>query len=214
MTDMNGDQLPIGLPPEDALVPPGAAATAPMAEAQPQGRARTLAIESVRRVPEAGEPEELSFEPGVNLIVGPPNAGKSKWLSFIDFVLGDTDPPEDTLGPELAESYRSVSIIVRVHGLENPVAAPPAGVGEGVATVEDDGSRRFLFERRWKEPGMKGKVIVDGDAMTTDEFSSFLLTTLGMPLLHYPKGDPYAPRAWPALSWRTLFRHVYREDRF
>ena len=206
MNGMNGDQRPVDLPAGDPLLPPEAA-TAPGHEAP--SRPRTLLIESIRRVPEVGAPEELTFEPGVNLIVGPPNAGKSKWLSFIDFVLGDTDPPEDTLGPELATSYRAVSISVRVYGLDNPNAPVVAG-----ADAPDAEGHQFVFERRWKEPGMKGKVFVDGDPMTTEEFSSFLLTTLGIPLLHYPKGDPYAPRAWPALSWRTLFRHIYREDRF
>jgi len=192
----------------------------------PAPRARTIIIESVRRVPVDGEAEELLLEPGVNLIVGPPNAGKSKWLSFIDFVLGDTDPPEETLGPELAEKYCSASVAVRVFGAEPstdsalshrvPVALSGSGLAEEEASTasDADAGRVFCIERRWRETGLKGKVLVDGEAMTAEEFSSFLLSTLGIPLVHYPKGNPYAPRAWPSLSWRTLFRHVYRQDRF
>ena len=33
--------------------------------------------------------EELSFEAGVNLLVGPRNSGKTKWLQTIDYLLGD-----------------------------------------------------------------------------------------------------------------------------
>ena len=177
--------------------------------------ARTLVIESVRRTPEHGDVEELLFSPGVNLLVGPPNTGKSKWIRFIDFLLGDGNTPESTLGPELADKYRSASITVRIHDRPVPQAEPvdPAGnriAAEGPAATD----LTLLLERRWKEPGMKGKVFVNGDPVTTDDFSELLLTLLGMPVVHFPRGDPYAPRAWPVLSWRTLFRHIYREERF
>jgi hypothetical protein len=219
--------------PGELEAPEGTSPAERLLEQRPS--ARTLVIESVRRVPEQGEPEELSFLPGVNLLVGPPNAGKSKWLRFIDFVLGDGDPPEATLSPDLAEKYRSASVTIRIHDVPAnsltprhaaaDVESPEAAAGEPpdrrddrarspVRGQPDEIGRVLVLERRWKEPGMKGKVFVDGDPMTTEDFGAFLLSVLGIPLVHYPKGDPYAPRAWPALSWRTLFRHLYREERF
>jgi hypothetical protein len=104
----------------------------------------------------------------------------------------------------LADKYRSASITVRIHDRPVPQAEPvdPAGnriAAEGPAATD----LTLLLERRWKEPGMKGKVFVNGDPVTTDDFSELLLTLLGMPVVHFPRGDPYAPRAWPVLSWRT-----------
>jgi hypothetical protein len=33
--------------------------------------------------------EPLQFAPGVNLLVGRPNTGKTKWLQTFDYLLGD-----------------------------------------------------------------------------------------------------------------------------
>jgi hypothetical protein len=35
-----------------------------------------------------------------------------------------------------------------------------------------------------------------------------------MKVFHYPQGSPYGSRAWPELNWRSLLRHVYRQQRF
>jgi len=75
-------------------------------------------------------------------------------------------------------------------------------------------STHYIIERRWKEPGAKSKIFVNAEAMSDEAFSDFILRELRIPALHFPKGDPYAPRAWPALSWRMLFRHLYRQERF
>lgn len=37
---------------------------------------------------------------------------------------------------------------------------------------------------------------------------------LEIPVVNYPQGNPYGTRAWPELSWRSLFRHVYRRQTF
>lgn len=248
--------------------PPSVAPAAAPAQ-QGDARPRTMRIEEVIRVPESGEPEALTFGPGVTLLVGPPNAGKTKWLNFIDFVLGDTNGPEDTLGDDLAAKYRSATVTLQLVDVPESVADDPerpatpsdpqtasaaaaeavAGRGADGAGRADDEHRegrpdaggeeapepvlddapatppdgddgapasgiRLVVERRWKDANMRSKVVVNGETMSDAAFSDFLLQALGVPRLHFPKGDPYAPRAWPALSWRMLYRHVYREERF
>jgi hypothetical protein len=32
--------------------------------------------------------------------------------------------------------------------------------------------------------------------------------------LHFPSGNPYSERTWPELSWRSMLRHIYRQQRF
>lgn len=150
---------------------------------------RFLMIKSIQRVAFDGSDETLEFSPGVNLIVGKPNTGKTKWLSMIDYLMGDKDQPEKTFG-DLAEKYDSIRALFSVSG-------------------ED-----FWVERNWKKPGYKSKVIVEGDAISCEEFSQFLLERLKIPIIHFPKGNPYEERNWPELSWRTLLRHIYRQQRF
>ncbi len=203
--------------------------------------ARTMLIARVSRTPVSGQEEWLDFAPGVNVLVGPPNAGKTKWLSVIDYVLGDTASPEDALGQDLADKYASARIHLRI--LDPPtvptaIDEPPSDTtpSVGVERVHTDGSSAnersldqagasratnesaggyadgtlYVIERRWKEPGAKSKIFVDGDGLTGDAFSDFLLNALGLPILHFPKGDPYSPRALmahvipPRLPARTI----------
>lgn len=194
--------------------------------------ARTVMIERVTRTPASGDPETIEFAAGVNVIVGGPNAGKTKWLSVIDFVLGDTGTPEDGLGNELAEKYTSASVALRISDPSAvfPVDTPkpenadeaeasdsevePADPDEAAGTIPEVQAIQYVIERRWKEQGAKSKIFVNGEAMPAEAFSEFILRELRIPALHFPKGDPYSPRAWPALSWRMLFRHIYRQERF
>lgn len=196
-----------------------------------------MRLTRVTRITTTGVSETLEFVPGVNVLVGPPNAGKTKWLSTIDFVLGDSGTPDDALGADLAEKYVSASVTMHVRSATRAlpsapfVAADLRGDEVGGMAKDDltDGPYRqerpetppadaleaeYLIERRWKEPGARSKIFVDGDPLSPDAFSEFLLRALGVPLLNFPKGDPYAPRAWPSLSWRMLFRHIYRQERF
>lgn len=148
---------------------------------------RRLLLRSLERYPAAGPEDRLTFEPGVNVLVGAPNTGKSSWLRMLDYLQGDTDSPDGALG-ELAEKYE-----------------------RAVATFEVEGEA-LLVERRWRESGKKTKVLVNGDELPAAEFSGLLLDHLGIPRVHFPKGNPYAETAWPELSWRMLLRHVYRRE--
>ena len=70
------------------------------------------------------------------------------------------------------------------------------------------------IERKWKEHGVQGKVFINDNPILQGDFSSYFLEKLEIPVLHFLKGNPYQERAWPELSWRTLFRHIYRQQRF
>ena len=58
------------------------------------------------------------------------------------------------------------------------------------------------------------QVLVDDRPINYEEFSSFLLDQLDIPILHFPQGNPFSPRKWPVLSWRSLLRHIYRQSRY
>jgi len=152
--------------------------------------AKTMLIRELTRVPAQNPNDTLCFEPGVNVIVGPPNAGKTQWLKILDYLLGDDKPAEESLAAEVIEKYQAAILTMSIAGKE------------------------FVVERRWKEPGFKAKVIVDGSSMNRLDFCHELMTLLDIPTVHYPQGDPYGPRSWPELSWRSLMRHIYRQQRF
>ena len=146
-------------------------------------------VEQLERVTADGTTEKLRFEPGLNILVGRPNTGKTIWLTMLDYALGDRSSVEKRLSAELADKYSIIRAMLRL--------------GDDIHTV---------VERRWKEPGSKHKVYVDDRPLAVEEFSSYFLPKLGIPVLHYPKGDPYSSRAWPELSWRSLFRHIFRRQ--
>lgn len=148
---------------------------------------RRLLLRSMERYPTAGPEDRLCFEPGVNVLVGAPNTGKTSWLRILDYLQGDIDTPDGALG-ELAAKYE-----------------------RGVATFEVDGEP-LVIERRWREPGRKTKILVNGNEHPATEFSALLLDRLGIPRVHFPKGNPFAETTWPELSWRMLLRHVYRKE--
>lgn len=151
-----------------------------------------LSIGRLERRLSSGSQESLELGPGVNLIVGRPNTGKTKWLQTLDYLLGDPgeNPFEGTVEEGLAEKYGA--------------AGAELAVGE----------ERLWVERRWREPGAKTKVFVDGQDMQTREFQQWLLDRLGIPLLSFPKGNPFSGQTWPELSFRMLLRHIYRQQRF
>ena len=58
------------------------------------------------------------------------------------------------------------------------------------------------------------KIFVDGKGMSAHEFQHLLLEYLNIPVLNYPKGNPMSGQTWPELSFRSLLRHIYRQQRF
>jgi predicted nucleic acid-binding Zn-ribbon protein len=150
---------------------------------------KTLIIKEITRSLAVEDDETLTFEPGVNVIVGRPNTGKTKWLQMIDYLMGDPGKPEDTFDTDIAEKYDSARAVFEIEGEE------------------------LVVERNWKKYGMKSKVLVNEEAIPATEFSSFLLSKLEIPILNFPSGSPYRGK-WKSLSWRTLLRHIYRQQRF
>jgi len=151
-----------------------------------------LSISKLERRLALGGVETLHFEPGVCLLVGRPNTGKTKWLQTLDFLLGDTgnNPYEGAEETGLADKYDSAAADLLI------------------------GDDTFHIERRWREAGGKGKVYLDGQAMLAKNFQHWLLSQLKIPLLHFPKGNPMSGQTWPELSFRMLLRHIYRQQRF
>ena len=147
-------------------------------------------MNSVSRETASGDTDTLDLKPGVNVIVGDKDTGKSRWLDTISYLLGDTDPPEKGMGPEVATKFDTATLQMAVGGEE------------------------IVVQRRWKEPGAKGKVFANGEGMSSADFGEYVQRKLDIPTVHYPKGSPFSGFTWPLLSWRELFRHVYREERF
>jgi hypothetical protein len=151
-----------------------------------------LSVGRLERRLAKGGTESLLFEPGVNLLVGPPNTGKTKWLQTLDYLLGDlgSNPFEGAEEEGLAEKYDAA-------GAELVI-----------------GAECLWIERKWREPGAKTKVFVNGEGMATRDFQQFLMGKLRIPLLNFPKGNPMSGQTWPELSFRMLLRHIYRQQRF
>jgi hypothetical protein len=151
-----------------------------------------LSIGSLQRRFTTGNIEALHFESGVNVLVGRPNTGKTKWLETLDYLLGDTggNPFEGSNDEPLAEKYDAAGVELFV------------------------GKERLYVERRWKEVGAKNKIFVNDEALTPPDFQRLLLEKLHIPVLHFPKGNPMSGQTWPELSFRTLLRHMYRRQRF
>ncbi len=151
-----------------------------------------LSVARLQRRFSSGNVEELTFEPGVNLLVGRPNTGKTKWLQTLDFLLGDTgeNPFQGAEETGLSDKYDA--------------AAAHLMIGDDPVRIE----------RRWKEPGAKTKVFVDGEGMLVRDFQHWLMNRLSIPLVNFPKGNPMSGQTWPELSFRMLLRHIYRQQRF
>lgn len=70
--------------------------------------ARKVRIKQAVRYPIEDEQDCLEFKPGVNVIVGELQAGKTTWLRMIDYVLGDTGKVDEAFDGALAEKYERI----------------------------------------------------------------------------------------------------------
>lgn len=153
---------------------------------------KILRVGTVERRLADGQWETISFAPGVNLLIGAPGTGKTKWLQTLDYLLGDPGemPLESAEDEGLSTKYDAAAAQVFIDGKE------------------------MRIERRWREPGAKTKIFVHGEAKSSKEFQQFLVDQLDIPQLNFPKGNPSSGQTWPELSFRTLLRHMYRQQRF
>jgi hypothetical protein len=152
--------------------------------------AHRLIIHQIIRTLSSGGTETLDFEPGVNVIVGPANSGKTTWLRMLDFLMGDGDSAAALFDDEIVRKYRSVGAQLHV------------------------GERTILVERRWIADGSRSQVLLDGARFKVGDLQQLLLGGLQIPVLQYPQGNAYADRTWSALGWRSLLRHIYRRQEF
>ena len=151
-----------------------------------------LSIGSLQRRYTTGNTESIHFEVGVNVLIGRPNTGKTKWLETLDYLLGDAggNPFESHSDEPLSDKYDAAGVELFI------------------------GEERLFVERRWKDIGAKNKIFVNEEAFTPSDFQRLLLEKLNIPVLHFPKGNPMSGQTWPELSFRTLLRHMYRRQRF
>src|SRR5690349_10949076 len=125
--------------------------------------AHHIELVKLTRSPQNYDGDEITFGPGVNVIAGEKDAGKTKWLRMLDFLLGDTGTPEDAFGENMAKHYSSIMGIFKV--------------GEETITIQ----------RRWQEAGNRGKIFVNDEGINACDFSEFFLKKLGIPILSFPK---------------------------
>jgi hypothetical protein len=147
-----------------------------------------LLVKSLSRFSVEGEEETLELKTGVNLLVGIPNTGKSSWVRALDYIFGDSNSPPKALKRNVSLKYDRVRAVLSIDGAE------------------------LLLERGWGPDAVQGKVLVDGLSVDQSEFSDLFLQKLGIPVLRIPQGNPYSARTWPRLSWRDLYRHIYRNE--
>src|ERR1700733_15184038 len=122
--------------------------------------------EVVRRGADVKE-DRLQFHSGVNVLVGDPNTGKSKWMETIDFLLGDSITAEQRETDDIFVKFDYARLTVNI------------------------GGEQYQVERKWKEKGSLGKVFVNGEALSLEQYHSLLLKQLGITPFHYPQGNPY-----------------------
>lgn len=150
----------------------------------------TLSLTKISRRGTNVSEDSLEFVAGVNVLVGEANTGKTKWLESIDYVLGDDISAEKRDDDDIFKIYDSIAATLKI------------------------GNENLEVERRWREPGGLGKVYVNGEPHNLKSYCELLLNGLGIPLVHYPQGNPYGARKWPELGWRSLMRHLYRREEF
>lgn len=150
---------------------------------------KTLIITKLSRFPHFGEEDSLEFSRGVNVIVGPPNTGKTKWFTILDYLFGKDEDPEELLGEDIYYKYDSAIVAFII------------------------GDEFFEVERRWSGAGQTNKFIVNSEPLSKKDLWNFLMERLEIPIVHYPQGNPYGPRTWPELNWRSLLRHIYRQQK-
>ena len=151
--------------------------------------AKTIRIGCVYRETGSSDIDTLDLKPGVNVVVGLKDTGKTGWLRTISYLLGDKDTPEKGGGGRRREvRHRHPPDERRRRGGHPPAAVERTwGHAQGVRERRGGDERRLLGG-------------VPGEARHP-----------GRPL---PQGQPLVRGTWPELSWRELFRHVYLRERF
>lgn len=145
-----------------------------------------LFIQRVTRVREDGTFWETVFAPGLNVLIGPQNTSKTTTLRIIDFCMGDERNAKDKFGRSIADEYSEFRLELAANGNEH------------------------VLIRRLKKAGQIRQVEIDGQLASASEFSQWALDELGWPELSIPKGLDNSVTEEVALSFRSVYRHIYR----
>ena len=150
-------------------------------------------LESVYRVKQDGRKEGLHFSSGINILIGRSNSGKTTWLDTVDYVLGKRRPP---------------AIYDKQTGTDPLPLYPEAGIHVYA------GRQRHEIRRIYNDETETTHILLDGKRIQPVDLQHVLLEDLDIPVISFPRGDPYQPRSWAELRFRSLFRHIYRQQRF
>jgi hypothetical protein len=150
---------------------------------------RTVRFGQITRFQNVGEPERISFKPGVNLLVGAPNSGKSVWLQMLDFMLGDHISFGKRFSHEIEYKYSRIEAEVWIN------------------------DQPHVMNRLCWPSAENASAMIDGRSVGARGIQRFIEKSLGIPQLFFPRGLG-TRRQWNELSWRMLMRHVYRQQRF
>jgi hypothetical protein len=150
---------------------------------------RGIRIAGVRLVHRGGEFDDYRFESGMlNILTGVRNSSKTTTLQVIDYCLGDRGSVVDALKAAVAGEYVEVSTNLRING------------------------RPYTLARSLAR-GRMNKVNINGDEITADDFSEWILGELGWPRVSIPKGlNPATAAELTPLSFRNTLRHFYRNE--
>ncbi|HEX2880325.1 MAG TPA: hypothetical protein VHO25_12410, partial [Polyangiaceae bacterium] len=146
-------------------------------------------IAAVSRGGQSAGTEELAFDPGVNVVVGIKDTGKTTWLRILSFLLGDARTPRQALGRPIEQGFDWVS-----------------------ARLILETGEELLLQRSWRKRDLASKISVGEELIEASEFSAWFARQLRIPEVTFPKGDPLVTDTWLALSWRMLFSHVLRDE--
>ena len=114
-------------------------------------------IRELKRVDNDGNQETLEFTTGINLIIGDPNTGKTKWMQMLDYLMGGDSTAEKTFGEALARKYTSIEGIFSISGMD------------------------YHIYRTWKKYGFKTKMLINDVELPVSDFSHFVHALLWFP---------------------------------
>ena len=136
-----------------------------------------------------GEYETLDLRPGVNLVYGPPNSGKSVWLRMLDYMLGDDNGIAYRFNTDIRYKYDQIQAELCLARNE------------------------IKLRRTWSPyPDKDNRFTIDGrSSLGAKRLQRMIMTDLGIPEIPILRGNEYKP--YP-VTLRVLMRHLHRQQRF
>lgn len=151
----------------------------------------TLRLVGLKQFDRSGEITTIDLSSHIALLTGPRNSSKTTTLRMIDYCFGDDDSARAAFGPDVSTRYAGVELEVEL----------PTG-------------RHTLRRSFTREFGSLTRIQVDDDQdLDPRQFSDWIMQELGWPSYQIPRGRiPELATDLVPLSFRTLWRHVYRKE--